>query len=264
MHALRKYLHCLIMEPSSSKLAMGVAVARNISIIVSSLNAIYTTFPHYRVMLSGSAHWQGPRGSHAIEAACALWFTVEAMMQILATQSICALLKRTSFAVNFLSVFSWFMRLAGVGNSRVVSILRLLQTPRTLLLLPNSKHYMRLMITTSRRAALMLALLSCLMCIRTCLLAVVLWTVERGEWDPNSRMFLRRTGWSCPMTCQGPAWFGAYSGCTAAGEEFWLSSRDKIGRQQHLCVPVLVCLNNLYSIQYLFYTCILQFAFAFV
>lgn len=247
VHAMKKYVYRIIMEPSSSRLAQGVAVARNISIIISSLNAIYMTLPDYRVKFSGSPTWPGPMGAHAIEAACSLWFTAEVLMQIFAIPSISILFRRTSFAVNALAIVPWYSRLVGARDVGIFAVLRLLQAMRTLAMIQSSKHLITLMSTTFRRAAHMLALLACLISMFICMLAVVLWTVERGEWDSVSRMFLRRTGWSCPVTCHGPAWFGAYSGCTAAGEEVWMSSRDRIGRQQHLCVPVQVCHKNLCS-----------------
>ena len=241
VHALRKYLCRVLTEPSSSRVAQCVAAARNISIILSSLNAIYMTLPDYRMRCSGSPAWPGPRGSHVIEAVCSLWFTAEVMMQMFAIASISILLRHTSFAVNSLAIVPWYSRLMGAGEARIFALLRLLQAMRTLTMIQSSQNLIKLMATTFRRAAHMLALLSCLISMFICMLAVVLWTVERGEWDSDSRMFLRRTGWSCPVVCNGPAWFGAYSGCAAAGDEIWMSSRDKIGRQQHLCIPVQVC-----------------------
>jgi hypothetical protein len=198
------------------------------------------TLPDYRVQYSGSPTWRGPRGAHALEAACSLWFTAEAMLQIFAIPSVSVLLRRTSFAINALAIVPWYSRLMGARDLRLFAILRLLQTMRTLGMIPNSKHLVKLMATTFRRAAYMLALLSCLISMLICVLAFVLWTVERGEWDSDSRMFLQRTGWSCPLTCKGPAWFGVYSGCTAAGDVVWISSPDRIGRQHHLCTPVQV------------------------
>lgn len=246
VHALRKYVYRLVMEPSSSRLAVGVAAARNVSILLSSLNAIYMTIPDYRVRHSGSPTWPGPRGAHALEAACSLWFTAEVMLQIFATPSFSTLLRRTSFAVNALAIVPWYSKMVGVRDVGFFAVLRFLQALRTLGMIPNSKHLIKLMATTFRRAAHMLFLLSCLISMLVCMLAVVLWTAERGEWDPNSRMFLRKIGWSCPVTCNGPAWLGAYSGCTAAGEDVWMMSRDRIGRQQHLCIPVQVCHSHLY------------------
>lgn len=254
VHVLRKYVWRLIMEPSSSRVGQGVAAARNINIIVSTLNAIYMTLPHYRVNCWASLGFPGPWGSHAIDAACSLWLTVEVMMLLFAIPSISVLLRRTSFVVNALSIVPWYGGIVGLreagSHMGIFAVLRLLQAMRTLTMMQSSKHLIKLMKTTFRRAAHMLVMLSCLISMFICMLAVVLWTVERGEWVSDYRMFLRRTGWSCPVECNGPAWFGAYSGCEAAGEEVWMSSRDKIGRQQHLCIPIQVCNTHLCAATY--------------
>lgn len=244
VNAIRNFVHRMLMEPHSSRLAMAVALARNLSSILSSFNAVYMTLPDFRVQFSRSSPWLGPRGSYAVEAACAIWFTAEIMLQAFAIPSFLTLVKRTNFAANALTVVPWYTKLMGAQEVGIFAIMRMMQTIRTLAMIPNSKHLLQLMGKTFRRAAHMLGLLSCLISMFICMLAIILWTAERGEWDADSRMFLRRAGWNCPVTCNGSARFGAYSGCTGAGDEVWMLSRDKIGRQQHLCVPVQVCVST--------------------
>lgn len=228
------------MDETSSRLAMMVAIVLKVAIVLSSLAYVYETLPEYRIKVHSSPPGIGPRGVHAIETSCSVLFLLELVLQAFSAASVPVLLKKTTFVVNVMTLIPWIIRLAGGKEVKIYLTLKLLRIIRILTMIRSCQRLLRLITTTLKRAANMLALLACIISMLICMLAMLLWTVERGEWDPATRLFWRTNGWSCPVACTGPARFGSFAGCTAVGDEVWMTSRDKIGRQQHRCIPVQV------------------------
>jgi Ion transport protein len=245
LHALKKYVHRMLMDEASSGLAAVVAIFIKFAIISSSLAYIYETLPEYRMRVHLTPAAWGPRGVHAVNTACSILFIIELILQAFSAPSVSVLVTSTSFVINLLALIPWITQTAGAPQQSLVHALKLLRVMRILTMIRSSKRLLKLIQTTFRRAANMLVLLSCIISMIICMLALLLWTVERGEWDPATRMFWRTNGWNCPVVCTGPARFGSFAGCSAAGDEVWMTSRDKIGRQQHRCIPVQVGIGQI-------------------
>lgn len=51
-----------------------------------------------------------------------------------------------------------------------------------------------------------------------CVLGLVLWPAERGEWDEQHRIFVRSSSWRSQFICTCRAQFGMFAGCFAPGD----------------------------------------------
>eukprot|EP00892_Ulva_mutabilis_P002385 jgi/Ulvmu1/12147/UM085_0011.1 len=236
--AWKQRLYNLSMDHTYSVATLWIAVLLNIAVVTSSLTYVYSSLPIFRVMNARDSSAPIPFGVAVHDFVCALLFSAEAALRLFRAPSLWRLLTRTSFVLDLLALVPWYSQTLAGANLAVLSAARVLRIVRVLLMSRRIKTLLLLIGTTFRRAATMLLLLACLTTMMICMLGLLLWPAERGEWDAERRMFVRTSGWSCPVICERKAHFGVFAGCSQAGEEIWIRSRHKLGVEQHRCIAM--------------------------
>ena len=220
---LRQQIYVLMNDQTSSRGAYLVSALINVAIITSTLSYIYSSLPEYRMYVAKDPYGTIPAGIYWHDLFCAVVFTIELILRLVSLPSFAALRSHPSIFLDVAAVAPWYIETISGHAIAFFSVLRVARSVRMLMIFQATQNLLSLLGGTAQRAANMLGLLVCVITMWICVLGVTLWAFERGDWDPDRRMFALHTSWECPVTCPQEAHFGPYGGCRFAGDEVMMN-----------------------------------------
>lgn len=245
---LRQRIYVLMNDQTSSMGAYFISTVINLAILTSTMTYIYSSLPEYRRQYANDPQGVIARGIFWHDAVAAVIFTLELILRIGSLPDLASVRRHPSIFLDLAAVIPWYIYNITGGMIKFFSVLRVARSVRMLLIFSATKRLLLLLGGTAQRAANMLLLLMCIVTMCICVLGVALWAFERGEWDPERRMFVHTASVECPVECPQAAHFGAYAGCQHEGDRIMLNMGNRAHHSLTDCVAIKVSFRLMSSL----------------
>ena len=247
-----------VMEtPSSSSLALGVSIFIMMLILLSTVMfLVESTVPP---LPPGTPLPQD--FAYFSELICVLFFTVEIILRLFSTPNLARFFCDFMNLVDLVAILPWYLEkgleLSGfTGSGTELTIIRVVRLFRIFRLFKFSRYVVWIMLLTKalKNSLLPLAMVMLVLLIVVVIFASLMYTIERGDWDENTRTYISSVTHTDSMfqSIMGGMYYGLITSTTVGyGDKYPVTAVGKfVGGIMCICgifimvIPISIFSNN--------------------